>query len=264
MNRSILRGITILETLARAGRPLALKELAAAAGLNKMTVYRLMISLEAKGLVHKLSGNGLITLGPAFLFFAEAFRRNGVIKEKVLPFIQALVDSSQETVGYTERYRADMCVTLERWESPQETRTVSQTGIPRPLYAGSSGPAILAMLPDEEIKSILGNKKFLRYTSFTPTQKQIWKKIDGIRRRGYAVSLKEKCLDTAGVAAPVFSCGAVVGSLAIIGPIERMKRFGVDRLGTLVKGVAGKLSDELDYLSSSSRQKRTERIKRIV
>jgi IclR family acetate operon transcriptional repressor len=265
MNRSILRGVAILETLARAGRPLALKELAAAAGLNKMTVYRLMISLESKGLVHKLSENGLITLGPAFLFFAEAFRRNGVIREKVLPFIQALVDSSQETVGYTERFRADMCVTLERWESPQETRTVSQTGIPRPLYAGSSGPAILSMLSDEEIKSILGNKKLLPYTPFTPTtQKQIWKKIDGIRRRGYAVSLNEKSLDTAGIAAPVFSCGAVVGSLAIIGPIERMKRFGVDRLGTLVKGVAEKLSDELDSFSRSPRQNRTEKIKRIV
>ena len=41
-----------------------------------------------------------------------------------------------------------------------------------------------------------------------------------------------------------------------------MKRFGVDRLGTLVKGVAEKLSDELDYMSP--RQKRTEKIKRIV
>ena len=263
MNRSILRGVTILETLARAGRPLALKELAAAAGLNKITAYRLMISLEAKGLVQKLSENGLITLGPAFLFFAEAFRRNGAIREKVLPCIQVLVDSSQETVGYTERFRADMCVTLERWESPQETRTVSQTGIPRPLYAGSSGPAILAMLPDEEISSILCNKRVSPYTSFTPTtQKQIWRKIEVIRRKGYAVSLKEKSLDTAGVAAPVFTCGAVVGSLAVIGPIERMKRSGIDRLGMLVKGVADKLSDELDY--RNPRQKRTEKIKRVI
>jgi DNA-binding IclR family transcriptional regulator len=73
MNRSILRGVAILETLARAGRPLALKELAAAAGLNKMTVYRLMISLESKGLVHKLSENGLITLGPLFSFLRRRF-----------------------------------------------------------------------------------------------------------------------------------------------------------------------------------------------
>jgi IclR family acetate operon transcriptional repressor len=263
MNQSVLRGITILETLAKTDRPLALKEVAAAAGLNKITVYRLMISLEAKGLIRRLSENGLMTLGPAVLFFAEAFRRNGVMREKVLPYIQALVESSHETVGYTERFRADMCVTLERWESPQDTRTVSQTGIPRPLYAGSSGPAILAMLSNEEIASILSKKKFSPYTSFTPTtQKQIWKKIEGIRRRGYAVSLKEKSLDTAGVAAPVFSCGAVIGSLAIIGPMERMKRFGIDRLGMLVKGIANKLSDELDYVSSG--QKRTERIKNIV
>ena len=85
MNRSILRGVTILEAMAKFGKPLALKELAAAAGLNKITAYRLVISLEAKGLVHRLPETGLLTLGPAFLFFAEVFRRNGVLREKVLP-----------------------------------------------------------------------------------------------------------------------------------------------------------------------------------
>ena len=43
--------------------------------------------------------------------------------------------------------------------------------------------------------------------------------------------------------------------------IERMKRFGVDRLGMLAKGVAENLSDELDY--KSPRHKRTENSKHI-
>lgn len=263
MNRSIIRGITILEAMAKFSRPLALKELAAAAGLNKITAYRLVISLEAKGLIHRLPETGLLTLGPAFLFFAEVFRRNGVLREKVLPSLQALVEATEETVGYTERFRGDMCVTLERWESPHETRTVSQTGIPRPLYAGSSGPAILAMLSDEEIASIICGKKLSPYTPFTPTtKKQILKKIALIRRKGYAVSLQEKSLDTAGIAAPVFSNGSVVGSLAVIGPLERMKRNGVDHLGALVKKSAHKLSEDLNYKKLSSQ--RRERLKRIV
>ena len=80
-----------------------------------------------------------------------------------------------------------------------------------------------------------------------------------MRRKGYAVSLQEKSLYTAGIAAPVFSNGSVVGSLAIIGPLERMKQNGVDRLGALVKGIAHKLSEDLNYTKLSSRRK--ERLK---
>ena len=83
-----------------------------------------------------------------------------------------------------------------------------------------------------------------------------------MRRKGYAVSLQEKSLYTAGIAAPVFSNGSVVGSLAIIGPLERMKQNGVDRLGALVKGIAHKLSEDLNYTKLSSRRK--ERLKRTA
>jgi hypothetical protein len=44
MNRSILRGVTLLETAAKFGRRLTLKELAAAAKLNSITAYRLVTS----------------------------------------------------------------------------------------------------------------------------------------------------------------------------------------------------------------------------
>jgi len=263
MNRSILRGMTLLETAAKFGRPLTLKELAAAAKLNNITAYRLVISLEAKGLICRLPDTGLLSLGPACLYFADAFRRQGALREKVVPSLQALMRATEETVGYTERFRGDMCVTLERWESPHETRTVSQIGIPRSLCIGSSGPAILAMLPDDEIASIIRGKQLAQHTPFTPTtEKQSLKKVALIRRKGYAVSLQEKSLYTAGVAASVFSNGSVVGSLAIIGPVERMKRRGIDHLGILVRKIAHNLSKDLDYTKLTDRKR--ERLKRIV
>jgi DNA-binding IclR family transcriptional regulator len=62
-------------------------------------------------------------------------------------------------------------------------RTVIETGVPRPHYLGSSAVAVLAMLPQEEILSILN----MSYTINSP--KQTLKKIEEIKRRDYAVSI---------------------------------------------------------------------------
>jgi len=44
---------------------------------------------------------------------------------------------------------------------------------------------------------------------------------------------------------PVFNGQSVIGSLAVIGPVNRMKRNGIQRIGRQVKTVASELSREL-------------------
>jgi Bacterial transcriptional regulator len=66
-----------------------------------------------------------------------------------------------------------------------------------------------------------------------------------IIQAGYAVSMRERDLDTGGIAAPVFNGQSVIGSLAVIGPVNRMKRNGIQRIGRQVKTVANELSREL-------------------
>src|SRR5262249_56069499 len=113
----------------------------------------------------------------------------------VLSFWEELVNGNGESEIYCERFQHDSCVTIERLESPHRTRTVIETGVPRPLCVGSSALAILAMLPREEILSILRTTGLKRYTPFTPSsEKQVLKRIEEIRRPGYAVSIQERYL----------------------------------------------------------------------
>ena len=44
---------------------------------------------------------------------------------------------------------------------------------------------------------------------------------------------------------PVFNAQSVIGSFAVIGPVNRMKRNGIQRIGRQVKTVASELSREL-------------------
>ena len=169
MNNSVTKAIQLLEELSRAKQPVALGDLARRTHLNKATAYRMLNALCQKSLAQKTRGLGVYALGPKLLVLAEEYRRSFTMRDRVVPYLEQLVRATGETAIYCERYQQDGCVTIERRESPHHTRTVIETGVPRPLYVGSSALAILAMLPQEEILSLLekGRWKNLRRTHRT-------------------------------------------------------------------------------------------------
>lgn len=246
MNSSVIKAINLLEELAKSKTPVALKDLARSLKLDKATAYRLLSSLREKGLVQKTGDHGFYGLGPKLLVLAEEYRKSFTMRDRVVPYLERLVHTTGETAIYCERFQYDSCVTIERRESPHRTRTVIETGIPRPLYTGSSAFAIFAMLPQEDILSILNTKTSERSAPLTITlQKRILKKVEEARRRGYAVSIQERYSYTAGAGAPVFDERNVIGSIAVIGPTERIKATGVEKIGRSVKRIADELSAEL-------------------
>ncbi len=248
MNNSVIKAIQLLEELARAKEPVALRDLARATNLNKATAYRFLHALWQKGVAQKVGNQGFYALGPKLLVLAEEYRRSFTMRDRVLPFLDQLVHVTGETAIYCERYQQDSCVTIERRESPHQTRTVIETGVPRPLYAGSSALAILAMLPQEEILSLLRKRPLEKFTPHAPSSvNQILKKLEAIRRCGYAVSVQERYSFTAGIGAPCVLGQNVFGSIAVIGPAERIKATGVDKIGRTVRSVARSLSLALGY-----------------
>jgi DNA-binding IclR family transcriptional regulator len=246
MNSSVDRALRIVELLNQFGRPMALKDVAKALNLNKATAYRLLRSLCNRGLVRNVRNNGSYALGPACLTFAEGFRKSFTMRDRVLPFLEKLVRVTGETAIYCERYGLDACVTVERWDSPHDTRTFSGTGIIRPLTLGASAIAILSMLPKQEVLSIINSTKSNQQDSgVLRNRKLILEKTDEVKARGYSISMRERDLDTGGIAAPVFDDRAVLGSLAIVGPVDRMKRSGIQKLGKHVQKIAAEFTHEL-------------------
>jgi len=236
----------LVEILKERGKPTALKDVAVAVNLSRVTTHRLLRSLCQSGMIQSIGENGYYALGPAVLTFAESFRKSFTMRDRVLPYIEKLATLTKETAIFCERYGNTDCVTVETWDSPHDTRTFSGIGIVRPLTAGSSALAILAMLPEKDMATVIGSENLVQHTPFAPsTKKQLLDKIKEIKKLGYAVSIRERDLDTGGIAAPVFNDRHVIGSLSVIGPVDRMKRNGIQRIGRQVKVVADELSREL-------------------
>jgi DNA-binding IclR family transcriptional regulator len=245
MSNSVARALRIVEILNRFARPTALKHIATAANLNKATTYRLLRSLCESRLVQNVRESGSYSLGPACLTYAEGFKKSFTMRDRVLPFLEKMVLITGETGIYCERYGLNCCVTVERWDSPHDTRTFSGTGIVRPLTVGASALAILAMLPESEILSVVHSINPNPRSSTGATARAIIEKSAEIRRRGYSISMRERDLDTGGIAAPIFDHRTVVGSLAIIGPVDRIKRSGIRMLGKQVQRIAEDFTLEL-------------------
>jgi DNA-binding IclR family transcriptional regulator len=240
MNESVLKAIALLEHMARLRKSVALKDLARSTKLDKATAFRLLSSLRKKNLVQQTNEQRFYSLGPGFLAFADAYRRDFTRRELVLPYLEKLVEATGETAIYCERFQHDSCVTVDRHESPHQTRTVIETGVVRPLVIGSSALAILAALPKDEIRDLLKVKP--NGPMSRSAAARIWQKVDEIKRLGYAVSVKERYAFTAGIAASCLFSEAVLGSIAVIGPSERIEAFGIEKAGSIVGKIARQIS----------------------
>jgi DNA-binding IclR family transcriptional regulator len=148
MINSVIRAMRLVEILKERGKPTALMDVAAAVNLNKVTTHRLLRSLCQSGTVQNIGANGHYALGPAVLTFAEGFRKASRC-DRVLPYLEKLAKLTKETAIFCARYGHTDCVTVETWDSPHDTRTFSGTGIVRPLTAGSSALARLAVLSEK-------------------------------------------------------------------------------------------------------------------
>ena len=108
------------------------------------------------------------------------------------------------------------------------------------LEPGSSTLAILRELPKDEIRDLLKVKP--NGPMSRSAAARICKKVDEIKRLGYAVSVKERYAFTAGIAASCLLSEAVLGSIAVIGPSERIEAFGIEKAGSIVAKIARQIS----------------------
>ena len=96
----------LVEILSERKKPTSLKDVAQAAGLNKVTTHRLLRSLCSSGVVQMIGDNGHYGLGPAVLTFAEGFRKSFTIRDRVLPYLEKLANFSKETAIFCEKIRS--------------------------------------------------------------------------------------------------------------------------------------------------------------
>ncbi len=219
--QSVDRALYLLETIAEAGGEATLTELATRTGLNISTCHHLLATLIQRGFATKVPGRRLYALGARILYLSHTCRQVD-LPRRAQPYMETINRVTGETV-HLAALQGDSVVTLAVREARHAVRVeTGRIGRVEAPHATSVGKAILAWLPEDEMKRILaGGMK--RYTNKTITDfPTLFESLRAVRRNGVAIDREEYLPGVICVGAAIRDqVGTVIGAISASTPTMR-------------------------------------------
>jgi DNA-binding IclR family transcriptional regulator len=199
-----------------------LAELTAISRLNKVTVARILEVLCEERFVVKTGKN--YAIGVEAIAMSASATRSKNLRAVARPSLLRLAESSEDTAQLSVRSGTEaVCIDREIGTFPLRN-TYLEVGSRRPLGVGAGSLALLAFLPDDEVRLLLEiiEPQLLHFPKVT--RPKIEQMIEESRQRGYAISLN-LILDKAGaISVPVKGRdGAVACSISIAAVSDRIR-----------------------------------------
>ncbi len=215
--RAADRAIDVLMLLAQMRRPLSISELQAGARLSRPTLYRMIETLAARGLVRIDGDPPRYTLDYGVLALADAWTAQVDVVRDSERILNELWQRTDETVALAVPLSDDRWVLVKELRSRQPLSYGRGVGHAHPLTVGASGRAIVSGFADDRVEAVLAKEP--------DAVRREWLRgeIAGIRRHGYGAATGELITGATAFAVPVFDyTGAVVASLCLYGPEIRV------------------------------------------
>ncbi|WP_395699433.1 IclR family transcriptional regulator [Aquabacterium sp.] len=226
---------------------LGVTELSKRTGITKARAFRLLSTLEQRGLARRHGDNPVYRLGlQALRLGASAAAQLDVVREANLA-LQELGSALNEMVILRVRDGLES-VCVARWESTQPLRVHDEIGHRRPLYAGASGKLLLAHAPQAVVDAVFEAPRE-RFTLQTPVSRTaLQREIARVREQGYAVSAGEFAKDTTALAVPIFDDeGGIEAALSVSAPSSRMDERRQRACLSLMRSKAEEVSRRLGW-----------------
>jgi DNA-binding IclR family transcriptional regulator len=249
--QSIVIGGRLLDALASAGRPLMLRDIAAASDLTSAQAHAYLVSFRKIGLVEQAIDSGLYQLGPFALRLGLARMRS--------------VDSLRLATRAAPELAADLAlmVTVTVWgslgatvvqvtEAGDQVHVNLRAGTVYSLLHTATGRAFAAFLPQEVVKAHLKSAERIQGCLEPPTNEPteaLLAEVGRVRELGYATAVGSPIPGVNAIAAPVFDhTGQVQLVVTVIGLAPRVDVApGSAQIGRLSQWAAA-LSAELGCL----------------
>lgn len=245
--QSVQRAISLLKAFDDANPSWGLSDLSRETGLNKTTVFRLLSALEQAGMVARAQDGESYVLGPEVVVLGGRALRTNNLRTLARPELEALAEQTNETASLEILSRREMLV-IDEIVGGHLMSGVPSLGSRWPLYASSTGLAMLAFLPDEMTADLLPTT-LLPVTSHTTTSRvALRRQLGETRQRGYSIADESLEVGLIALAAPVYNHdGQVVATVSMAGPKVRITPDCVHEIGSQVVATADRVSARLGY-----------------
>jgi IclR family transcriptional regulator, acetate operon repressor len=243
--KSLDRAMSVFEHLSTQ-RGVSLSALSDQLGESTATLYRILFTLETRGLVEFDQAEQLWHIGPgAFIIGARFLRRTSLV-ERARPILRKLMEDTGETanLGVGQSHQV---LFVSQVETHSNIRAFFPPGTLSPMHASGIGKALLAFMDPDLCERIVSRERMERFTEYTLCEADVlMADLEQIRERGYSIDGEEKNIGMRCIAAPVFdNYGEAVAGLSVSGPTSRVSQDKIGALSVAVMAAANALTSAL-------------------
>jgi len=255
METTLVKGLKMLEAVARSDGPRGVSELARELEMTRSNAHRLLQTLSALGYVRHDAEHGQYESTLRLFELGSGIATRLDLRKIAHPIMQSLAREVDENVIISVRDGNEILV-LDRIESTRALRTYTSLGARSPMHCTSPGKVLLANAPEEIIDAVART-----LTVFTPrtisSRAALNAELARVRAQGHAAVRSEWHEDIAGIAAPVArSDGAVVAAISVSGPVSRFKTAQTSIYLPRLLAATRQISERLGYRPNEARSSR--------
>lgn len=246
------RGLNLLQLFDRRHVERGAPEIARLLGLPRVSVFRLLQTLEAMGFLEKHGAN--FRLGPAVLRLGFEYLASLEITDLARPIVEKLRDDTGCAAQLVVRDGRDVVVVLRATSASMFASNV-HVGTRFPAHATVLGRCLICELDDEALATLFPEKQLKTHSAHTPkTVAELSRLLAADRRRGHVVSEAFFEAGICAVAAPVRDRdGRIVAAVSVTAQRPNLSpRTYRDELVGQVVAAAESLSRRLDWNPSRS------------
>lgn len=243
--QSVEKALDLLETLADESTPATLPSLAKKLNLSRNRTFRLLATLESKGLVEKEEQSGIYHLGLSSVELGQRFIASANLLRLAHPILENLARKHDEAV-YLAVIKEDEVIFLDMADCERQVKAAPFVGKRLPFFTNAAGKVIRAMESRDILERFFSKR---RSKAALPDYHSLETELNEIRSKGFAI-------DTSGLGEGVVSiavavrdyAGKVIGALTVLGPSFRLlgERLEHEIIPSLLEG-AELLSGKFGY-----------------
>lgn len=247
MDKSLTKGLRLIEALALSEQPRGITALAAELDFTKSNVHRFLATLQQLGYVRQNEADSTYELTSKIWELGSRVIGRVDLVKAARPAMARLAELTGETVHLSLLDGIDV-IYVDKIESEHHIRAHTSVGARAPAFTMATGKAMLSYMDDGYLERFRPHLK--RYTSTTRTTiEELRADVELARRQGYAVVPHGEWRE--GIAACACAIldrsGAVAGAIGMSGPDSRIKRKELKQIATHVVEAARAISAALGY-----------------
>jgi DNA-binding IclR family transcriptional regulator len=220
---AVLRGMSILTAVLSSPYPMSHSEIALKTGLNRATVYRILLTLVEADYLSRTPNKPLYLPGLRILRHLPNTERFALIEAKLVPVMKKLALATGETVALFLPTWPDL-VCKFAINSEQPIRRHHESGGISAMTSGATGRAFLSLMDPSYSEKTLLLRPLKGIAGNPPRSEKVFMKSLAIAKmQGFAISLSETNQGMNGVAVPLFSTDVSepIGVISVSGPSIR-------------------------------------------